>query len=350
MSNEFLEKYTFEYLLNDALSRVLDTLDKRQGSIIYNAIAPACYELATAYLELKNVMDQTFVGSATVDNLDEKVSEVGLTRESATNAVKKGVFDINITLGDRFSGGGYTYITVEKIQDYQFKLQCEQPGTQGNDYLGQILPITYIDGLQTATLTETIVVARDTETDEELRERFFTKVSQEAVDGNIAQYEAWCRKYAGIGNELVYPLWNGVNTVKVSILNEDMGVASAELVAAFQAYLDPGAAGLGNGVAPIGAHATVSTATETEISISASVRLASGYSEVTGLEAELLAWFRAISYETSTVNFYEVAAHILSNASISQIVSILVNGASADIALAAEHIPVLGTLTVEVVE
>ena len=44
MIGDFLEKYTFDYLMNDALSRVNENIDTREGSIIYDALAPACYE------------------------------------------------------------------------------------------------------------------------------------------------------------------------------------------------------------------------------------------------------------------------------------------------------------------
>jgi len=46
MIGEFLEKYTFDYLMKEALSRVNENIDTREGSIIYDALAPACYELA----------------------------------------------------------------------------------------------------------------------------------------------------------------------------------------------------------------------------------------------------------------------------------------------------------------
>ena len=40
---------TFEYLLSRCLNRVSNDIDKREGSVIYNALAPACAELAEAY-------------------------------------------------------------------------------------------------------------------------------------------------------------------------------------------------------------------------------------------------------------------------------------------------------------
>ena len=58
-----LHKYTYDYLLNQALSRVPDTIDKREGSIIYDALAPACYELAGFYLELDAAYENVFIDS-----------------------------------------------------------------------------------------------------------------------------------------------------------------------------------------------------------------------------------------------------------------------------------------------
>ena len=42
-----------EAILQRMLSKIPDTIDKREGSIIYDALAPASKELAIIYLELK---------------------------------------------------------------------------------------------------------------------------------------------------------------------------------------------------------------------------------------------------------------------------------------------------------
>ena len=61
MIGDYLEKYTFEYLIDSALSRVSDSIDKREGSIIYDALAPACYELAEVYMQLRSILDRKSV-------------------------------------------------------------------------------------------------------------------------------------------------------------------------------------------------------------------------------------------------------------------------------------------------
>ena len=51
------EDMTFENILNDMLSRVPNDVDKREGSIIYDALAPCAYHLAQTYFQLRHYMD-----------------------------------------------------------------------------------------------------------------------------------------------------------------------------------------------------------------------------------------------------------------------------------------------------
>ena len=43
------ESKTYEVLVKSALSRVSSALDKREGSMVMNGVAPAMAELATLY-------------------------------------------------------------------------------------------------------------------------------------------------------------------------------------------------------------------------------------------------------------------------------------------------------------
>ena len=93
MSQEELDEY-FEYetLLNRMLDKIPDTEDKREGSIIYDALAPAAAEMAQMYLVLKNNIDLVFVDTAVEEYLDKLSKQVGLTRKEATTCSKQGNF------------------------------------------------------------------------------------------------------------------------------------------------------------------------------------------------------------------------------------------------------------------
>ena len=46
------EDYTFENLIKRMLARAPKEIDKREGSVIYDALAPAAAELAQMYIDL----------------------------------------------------------------------------------------------------------------------------------------------------------------------------------------------------------------------------------------------------------------------------------------------------------
>lgn len=51
------ENMTYENILKDMLGRVTSDVDKREGSVIYDALAPAAYKLAEAYFMLNIFLD-----------------------------------------------------------------------------------------------------------------------------------------------------------------------------------------------------------------------------------------------------------------------------------------------------
>ena len=50
------EEETYEEILYRMLDRVDDSFDKREGSVIYDALAPAAAEHAIMYMELQSTV------------------------------------------------------------------------------------------------------------------------------------------------------------------------------------------------------------------------------------------------------------------------------------------------------
>ena len=102
-------QYTPEFLKNAMLTRVVDTVDKREGSIIYDTTAPVAEELSAYYTNLTEAQKQAYAQTATGAFLDLIVQEVGLSRLLATKAIKRADFaDANenpvvVPLGNRLS-------------------------------------------------------------------------------------------------------------------------------------------------------------------------------------------------------------------------------------------------------
>ena len=86
---EYLESITFEDILNKMLSSIADDIDKAEGSIIYDALAPTAMELAELYSNLAIMLRLSFANSSDGSYLAQRVSEHGVYRKSASNAIRK---------------------------------------------------------------------------------------------------------------------------------------------------------------------------------------------------------------------------------------------------------------------
>lgn len=84
------------------LDKVSDTIDKREGSVIYDALAPAALELQLMYIELDVILNESFGDTASRKYLIKRAAERGLSPYNASKAILKGVFNIDIPIGNRF--------------------------------------------------------------------------------------------------------------------------------------------------------------------------------------------------------------------------------------------------------
>lgn len=349
------ENMTYEVILQRMISRVsaqYPDLDTREGSILFNALAPAALEMAIMYTELDNVMNESFVNTASREYLFIACEQMGIDTSvfKASAGIHKAEFDVQVPIASRWNYDLYNYEVIEYIGlengYYTYRLQCETVGTAPNNATGDLTPITDApDNLTYAKVVECLIEGENETSDEDVRTAYFDYVNSTITDGNVAQYKQWCNEYNGVGNAKIIPLWNGANTVKVSILSVSNQSASEELVAEFQEYLDPGCDGMGNGVAPIGAFVTVTTATEVPISVSATVSMKSGYSDTEAITKALEKYFSDIAYEKSTIAYMSVGAVILNVEGVDFINNLTINGGTADIKLGDEEIPVLGSAT-----
>lgn len=347
------ENITYEYIMNRIMGRVKSNypnLDRREGSIIYNAVAPVAIELAIAFTELDNVRRESFVPTASREFKLLGCKDIGMDVSvfDATYGVHKGVFNVAVELGSRWNCELFNYVVTEYIglnEGYhEYVMTCETIGTSPNNQTGTLTPITNSpDGLTYAALVECLVEGENESTDEEINKAYEEYTNNEYADGNRAQYKRWCNEYEGIGNSKVFPLWNGANTVKVSILSSSNGKASDELIAEFQEYIDPNVTGMGDGVAPIGAFVTVTTATEVPLNISADVKLATGYtnSDVDLISTAIADYFNQIAYVKTQVSYMTLGAIILDVKCVESINNLRINGGTSDIVLGDEEIPVL---------
>ena len=226
-----------------------------------------------------------------------------------------------------------------------------------------MLPISNISNLGAATLTTIITPARDAETDEELRTRYFEKINQKAFGGNIAQYEEEIKSISGVGEVQIFPVWNGGGTVKCSVIDAQYNAISAEFISQIQELIDPPPQGTGLGMAPIGHTVTITTPTNLEINIETSVSIDSRYilSQLTdpikAAIAEYLLELRKAWGHPNDLNQYSLAvyisrinASILTVSGVANVTGTKINGNASDLTLTEtatlQQLPVLGSVTI----
>ena len=342
------EEMTYNKILADMLDRVASDVDKREGSVIYDALAPAAYELAQAYYNLSCYVDLFFLDTAVGQYLDRCAADYGKSRKNATYAVRKMETTGEINIGTRWGLNNTIYTVTELISEHVYSVICEQAGTIGNTYAGILENIDNINGI-TATLSGIITAGADEETDDELRRRVKESITNPSQDANKAQYLEWATAYEGIGYAKVFPLWNGGNTVKIAITNSEYLPAEPALVAEFQEYMDPDENGLGEGVAPVGSKVTITGGTQLDITVTASVTLADGYTEASGASEAISDYLASITYKKNSISYMRIGSTLLDCPSINDISNLLVDSGTADVPMSGDQIPVLASITLTVV-
>ena len=285
--NELITEFQnkdYDYFLRKMLDAVPDNIDKREGSIIYDALAPAALVMGQQSLDMANVIKETYIKTASGEFLDYRAIEHGTSRYPATQTEakakvlndKKEPLD-NVQIGDKFASIGDSpifYVVTKINSDLTIELTAETAGSSANSYIGQVLPVTPNDLLSWAEITEITAPARDVESDDHLRARLLSSQSWIAYGGNVADYLDMTSKIDEVGAAQIYPTWNGGGTVKVVILNNDLMPASASLVQKVKNTLDPeDKQAEGYGLAPIDHSVTVTAPEKLIVNIDISVKL-----------------------------------------------------------------------------
>lgn len=392
------EDVTYEVILQRMLDRVSNELDKRESSLIWDTHSSTAIELQILYIELDTLITNSYGDTAAREFLIMLCADRGITPESATNAILKGVFtptNIDVT-GQRFNIGEVNYVVTEKIADGEYKVECEESGIIGNQYLGDMIPMDYIAGLETATLTEVLIPGENEEETEHLRQRYFDSFNEQTFGGNVADYLAKVRAIQGVGDVKITRVWNGDitpasmipsaavkswydsltvtgevrewidavfnaaqnkkltvgGTVLVTIVDsDDYGEASNTLVNTVQETLDPNdSAGEGLGLAPIGHVVNVQSASRVTVQVKTTVTFDDGYSWQnlgTAIREAVDAYLLELREEWADSSFLvvrisQIESRILAIKGVADIVNTKINGVASNLTLTAYQIPVIG--------
>ena len=355
------EDQTYEAILERTLARVATDVDKREGSVIMNAVAPISAEHANIYILLGHLVQNGYADTATVrEYLVLRCRERGIIPYDATKAVLKGEFNLEIPVGSRFNLNELNYKAVALIESadgsFYYQMECETAGTEGNKYFGELTSIEYIDKDLEGSLVELLIPAEDEESTEALRTRYLNSFESNPFGGNKQDYKEKTKALVdGVGGTVVIPVWNGGGTVKLVIIDSDYNVATPVLVAKVQEAVDPAPQGTGSGFAPIGHTVTVVSATEKAISVSCRFTLNEGYTwsqlepkAVEAIEAYLLEMRQVWENSDKTplvVRVAQIENRLLNLEGVLDVADTTVNGSTENLTLEQEELPVFGGVT-----
>lgn len=350
------ENKTFETIMEEMLDNVPSDVDKREGSVIYDALAPVAMELAQVYIDLDMLIDETFADSASYYYLIKRAAEHGIFVQEGTPAVLEIVVspaELQIETGTEFNIGELNYTITNSLDEGHYLLTCDTPGTEGNNTTDEVIPMEYIEGLESVEIYGIYTAGTDDEDEESLRERYIESFSAVAFGGNKADYKEKIKSIPGVGACKVFSsidLNLPAGNVLCLILNSEYGCASQSLVGQVQNIIDPTKNGSGNGLAPCGHIVNVSSASSKSLSIGIEAEFSSSWDDVKNtMEEKISEYFLSLSKEWEEqekilVRRSKIESILLDIEGVEDVLNVTIMGLANNYTVDKDSIPVLGGL------
>ena len=289
------------------------------------------YEIEKLYIQLDYIIEQSHAGTADLEHLEMIALDRAIVRKEATNAYVKAEFNVAVPIGSRYSLKGYNYKAVEVINDslHQYKMIVEETGLGPNDLRGDLIPIDFTEGLESAKVTELLVAGDDDESKESLYKRYIESFTSQSFAGNISAYKEKFASIQGIGGSKIYPTWNGAGTEAVP------------------------ARGSGYGWVPIGHNLTIESVKEVIVAVSTQITYASGYSSANlaeNIKAKIQGYLKGIAeawkegdeHTEAIVYISRLESAILDVQGVLDVNNTSLNGNSSNLTLQSDEIPKMG--------
>ena len=343
--------------LNDIHSLMLAHIDneyrKKQGYPTWDLTRGFAFGVKDCWDLAYDVALKLDVENLKGDELDLFISErTGLDRKQATKS--KGKITIvngngNILKGDLFATElGVQFVATESKEVHagdMVQVESVVGGADMNVGVGEIteMPIT-LQGIYKITNNEAFTGGYDRETDNDYRNRYYTKLRTPVNGVNANQYVLWAESVDGVGKARCIPIWKGINTVKVVLIGNDFKPASDDLVARVQQFIDPNKNGDGSGVATIGAVTTVVKATQKTLNIDVYGLKVSGALEQTkeAIKTNLDRYIKTTAFNKDYVSLAKIGLVIAETPNVDDYREIRINNGHDSVQLNQDECGVLG--------
>lgn len=342
-SNEILEEF---------LKEIPETYEKRKGYFLWDILKAISIKMKDTLQKLTFVASKLDVNNLSGLELERFVTQrTGIERKKATYS--QGVLNIKgngtINIGDLFETEGL--IRFESIEQKNIvnsgiiNIRCVVAGKIGNVPSNSItkMPIT-IQGINSCSNDIETNGGYDSETDTDLRNRYFERLREPATSGNIYHYKRWAKEVDGVGEARVIPLWQWHTTVKVIIIDSDRLPADESLVEKVQEYIDPNITGEGRGEAPVGAFCTVVSAIPKNINISVKAIFSKNYDKEQlkkKISENISVYLKEIAFKKDILSYAIVGAKILDVEGVLDYTNLTINNLTNNIECREEEVFVL---------
>ena len=329
---------TYEAIKQRIFDNINIDIDKREGSFLSNMVSPLSEELAKAYINMSDILSLGFIEDTFDTYLDKRVSEFGVYRKQGSKAIgeikvegKEGAI---ITNGTLIKANDLYFTVLNDIElptDNILYVEANEVGYKYNLLANTEFELVEKNDKVTSLINETdFKNGIDIESDEDLRKRFIKVVNNPSTSGNKAHYEEWALEVNGVSRGIGYPLWNGNGTVKVMVVGNDNKPVLEDVRKNVEDHITENM--------PIGCQLTVTTPTNLDATIVATIELKEGYEieEVKQeFEAKINEYLKSVTNEFTYSKVYGLLANIIG---IEDIGTLTINGGNSNITISEDKI------------
>lgn len=347
------------------LEALPNDIDKTEGGFAHDFTRPAALEKAEMMIAVNDAVQVFFPAWSYGGYLDKLAGSVGLSRKSAQPA--ETYLEITGTEGT-IVPAGFIFATPKSgdIASIEFAVvesttisaegkatvlvRCTETGLIGNVPENSItLMSSPMKGVTTIRNPAAATGGIETEDDESLRARIEEreKNNEASFVGNDSDYKRWAKEVDGVGSVVVVPEWmgKGSGTVKLIVMDANgMPANDTILKAVYDHIISPD--NRDYRLAPIGAILTVTTAEAVGLTFSATILLEEDAvidDVVKAYRTNLLAYFEEAKAE-SCIRYTRVCSVLSETKGVLDYSNMLLNGATANIAITADDYPTIATV------
>ena len=119
------ESNTYDAIMQRTMEKMPSNVAKDEGSFLYTAAGPVSSEHEQIYAAMDNLLLQSFVQTASMDNLKIIASAYGITPHEATPAIWSAVVApaaMSTRIGSRFNCGDINLVTTGQVSEGVWEL------------------------------------------------------------------------------------------------------------------------------------------------------------------------------------------------------------------------------------